>query len=98
MLRLVAIQPDGKIVLAGEMWPPFAALARVNPDGSLDPSFGQGGFVVDRRLPVLKSIALQPDGRILAGAVEGFRLAPLPARRRPRSELRRRRHRRDTRP
>jgi uncharacterized delta-60 repeat protein len=71
----MAVQPDGKIVLAGEMWPPFAALARVTPDGNLDSSFGQGGFVVDRRLPVLKSIALQPDGRILAGAVEGFRLA-----------------------
>lgn len=70
----MAIQPDGKIVLAGEMWPPFAALARVTPDGSLDPSFGQGGFVVDRRLPVLKSVALQPDGRILVGAEEGFRL------------------------
>lgn len=71
----MAIQPDGRIVLAGEMWPPFAALGRLMPNGSLDPSFGQGGFVVDRRLPVLKSIALQPDGDVLAGAVEGFRLA-----------------------
>lgn len=71
----MAIQPDGKIVLVGEMWPPFAALARVTTDGKLDPSFGQEGFVVDRRLPSLKSVALQPDGRILAGAVEGFRLA-----------------------
>jgi uncharacterized delta-60 repeat protein len=70
----MAIQPDGKIVLAGEMWPPFAALARVTPDGNLDPSFGRGGFVVDRRLPALKSVALQPDGRILVGAEEGFRL------------------------
>jgi uncharacterized delta-60 repeat protein len=71
----MAIQPDGRIVLAGEMWPPFAALGRLMPNGSLDPSFGQGGFVVDRRLPVLKSLALQPDGDILVGAVEGFRLA-----------------------
>ena len=71
----MAIQPDGRIVLAGEMWPPFAALGRLMPNGSLDPSFGQDGFVVDRRLPVLKSIALQPDGDVLAGAVEGFRLA-----------------------
>jgi uncharacterized delta-60 repeat protein len=70
----MAIQPDGRILLTGDMWPSFAAIARVNPDGSLDPSFGQGGFVVDRRLPDLRSLALQADGRILAGAVEGFQL------------------------
>jgi uncharacterized delta-60 repeat protein len=42
------VQPDGKIVTAGyvaESTDQFA-LARHNPDGSLDPSFGQNGRVV----------------------------------------------------
>src|SRR5882762_6084938 len=47
-----AIQPDGKIIAAGSTLPtgPFGAsddfaLARYNPDGNLDPSFGAGGKV-----------------------------------------------------
>jgi uncharacterized delta-60 repeat protein len=71
----MAAQPDGKILVAGDAWPGFAAISRVNPDGSLDPSFGRGGFVVDRRLSALRSIALQSDGRILAAAVDRFGLA-----------------------
>ena len=51
----VAIQPDGKIVVAGyaaipnvppaPQLPPTFALARYNTDGSLDTSFGTGGRV-----------------------------------------------------
>jgi uncharacterized delta-60 repeat protein len=48
----VAIQPDGKIVVAGnvgspdpnEAWVHNYAVARFNANGSLDTSFGQGGF------------------------------------------------------
>ncbi|HWO83812.1 MAG TPA: hypothetical protein VNM38_08505 [Solirubrobacterales bacterium] len=69
------VQPDGKIVLTGQTWPSFAAMARLNPDGSPDRGFGGGGFVVDRRLPPLSALALQPDGRIVAGAVGGYQLA-----------------------
>ncbi|HXQ88207.1 MAG TPA: delta-60 repeat domain-containing protein, partial [Solirubrobacterales bacterium] len=69
------VQPDGRIVLTGKTWPDFGALARLNPDGSPDAGFGAGGFVVDRRLPPLSALALQPDGRILAGGVGGFQLA-----------------------
>ena len=69
------VQPDGRIVLTGETWPEFAALARLNPDGSLDAGFGAGGFVVDRRLPLLSALALQPDGRIVAAGVRGYQLA-----------------------
>ncbi len=69
------VQPDGKIVVVGRIGPSFAALARLEPDGAPDPSFGQGGFVVDRRMPPLKALALEPDGRLLAAGVEGFQLA-----------------------
>ena len=41
----VAIQPNGKIVVAGNAGSDFA-LARYNADGSLDSSFGSGGKVV----------------------------------------------------
>src|SRR5438105_496196 len=39
------VQPDGKIVLAGTSGADFA-IARLNPDGSLDSSFGAAGKVV----------------------------------------------------
>jgi hypothetical protein len=41
----VAVQPDDKIVLAGEE-DRKVLVARLLPDGSLDPSFGNGGKVV----------------------------------------------------
>ncbi|HEX5610169.1 MAG TPA: delta-60 repeat domain-containing protein [Solirubrobacterales bacterium] len=69
------VQPDGKLVLTGSIWPEAGALARLNPDGSLDPSFGQGGFAIDRRLPGLRALALEGDGRIVAAAVGGSQLA-----------------------
>jgi uncharacterized delta-60 repeat protein len=67
-----AIQPDGKIVVAGRSnaGGNFDFLvARFNPDGSLDPSFGAGGRVttdfsggsVDRAF----ALALGPDGKIV---------------------------------
>jgi uncharacterized delta-60 repeat protein len=71
----MVVQPDGKIVLTGEDWPGVAALARLDPDGSPDAGFGEGGFVLDRRLPPVTALALQPDGRIIAGGVGGFQLA-----------------------
>jgi uncharacterized delta-60 repeat protein len=67
------LQPDGKIVVAGSyknegMTRQFA-LARYNPDGSLDQSFGAGGtlstdFGKDTHG---QAIALQPDGKIVVG-------------------------------
>lgn len=71
----MVIQPDGKIVLAGRTSPQAGAVARLLPDGSPDPSFGEGGFIVDRRLPGFRALALQPDGNIVAAAVGGFQLA-----------------------
>jgi uncharacterized delta-60 repeat protein len=67
----VAVQPDGRIVLAGNAWNPtlVAATVRLQPNGALDPSFGHGGIAT---LPVpqaINAMALQPDGRILLAGV-----------------------------
>jgi uncharacterized delta-60 repeat protein len=73
----VAIQPDGKIVVAGGMGTvsggPQAGfqVARLNPDGSLDPSFGQGGKINIAPAYIVDGLALQGDGKIvLAGRQE----------------------------
>jgi uncharacterized delta-60 repeat protein len=71
----VAVQADGKIVVAGGVAYGTAghsdfALARYNPDGSLDTGFGSGGTVLrGLGLPFggADAIALQPDGRIVVG-------------------------------
>lgn len=67
----VAIQPDGKIVVGGGVSQPGnrqAALARLDPSGNLDPSFGSGGKVLQRfhADDTLSSIGLEPDGKIVA--------------------------------
>jgi uncharacterized delta-60 repeat protein len=65
----VALQPDGKIVAAGNGTGTFA-LARYNRDGSLDPSFGTGGKV-STPVPAgddaaVQAVAVQPDGTVAA--------------------------------
>ena len=73
----IALQPDGKIILAGETFGIFGtrfALMRYNPDGSLDASFGNGGkvatdFEVFPNLAEATALALQPDGKIIAAGV-----------------------------
>ena len=65
------IQPDGKIVVAGETNEFFfmdAFVARLLPDGSMDPSFGNEGItIVDFRgeLDRANGVALQEDGKIV---------------------------------
>jgi uncharacterized delta-60 repeat protein len=66
----VALQSDGKIVAVGvtrffDVW----VVARYNANGSLDPTFGSGGFVTTDLLPgteVPYDVAVQPDGKIVA--------------------------------
>lgn len=65
----VAIQNDGKIVVAGQAGSEpniDFALARYNNDGNLDTNFGTGGIVTDigGRNPA-SSLALQSDGKIV---------------------------------
>jgi uncharacterized delta-60 repeat protein len=74
----VAIQSDGAIVVVGYTGDTFA-LARYNPDGSLDKSFSDDGkqttafeeptvFQIGSRG---EAVAIQQDGKIVAGGVSG---------------------------
>lgn len=72
--QAVAVQPDGKILVAGSggAGNEDFVLVRYNPDGSIDESFGQGGAArtdmkggADRA----QGIALLPDGSIVLGGV-----------------------------
>jgi uncharacterized delta-60 repeat protein len=68
----LAVQPDGKILVAGGFdngTNSDALLMRFNADGSLDTGFGASGKVVNALgtgIDVITSIALQPDGKIVA--------------------------------
>jgi uncharacterized delta-60 repeat protein len=67
----VAVQPDGKIVVAGGANDDFT-LVRYNRDGSLDRSFGQDGHVITAlsgALDIALDVAVQPDGKIVAAGV-----------------------------
>ena len=66
--RAVAIQPDGKIIVAGTTNLSFS-LVRYLTDGSLDGSFGNNGVVVTSTNlggDLAYALAIQPDGKILA--------------------------------
>jgi uncharacterized delta-60 repeat protein len=74
----VALQADGKIVVAGEASitsdDSDFALVRYNPDGGLDGGFGAGGKVVTAFTPALDfafGVAVDADGKITAGGVAG---------------------------
>jgi len=75
--RGVAVQPDGKIVVAGSSWTGLSSdfsLVRYNTDGSLDTTFGTDGRVTtdfDSSYDEAYSVAIQPDGKIvLAGQTQ----------------------------
>lgn len=70
----IALQADGKIVVAGDTYAGLAtdgdvAILRYNPDGSPDGSFGAGGVTT---IPIgawpdsAHDVAIQPDGKIVA--------------------------------
>src|SRR5215472_5041824 len=74
----VALQADGKIIAAGTVFVDFIigepsntdfALARYNPDGTPDTSFGNGGQVSTDFFGMEDdafSVLIQPDGKIIA--------------------------------
>ena len=76
LIHALAVQPDGKIVVAGQsLDSSFFRLARYLSDGSPDSSFGDGGSVETQVgegclcIGGAQGVALQPDGKIvLAGA------------------------------
>jgi uncharacterized delta-60 repeat protein len=74
----VAVQPDGKIVIAGKYYQD-AAIVRLNANGTSDASFGSNGIKIETAdvaggEPSITAITILPDGKILAagGAVNNF--------------------------
>lgn len=78
--RAIAVQPDGRIVVAGLSYQRTAdydfTLVRLMPNGALDTGFGDQGKVLtdfggdsDRAF----ALALMPDGRIVAGGQTNLR-------------------------
>ena len=75
----LVLQTDGKIVLTGTADFKFV-LARHNPDGRLDTSFDNDGFVFTEVQPAsfnsASALVLQPDGKLVvageSGAFDGF--------------------------
>jgi uncharacterized delta-60 repeat protein len=65
------VQPDGKILVGGNAALDYgndgSGLARLNPDGSLDNSFHADTIGTNDDFAVIISLALQSDGKILAG-------------------------------
>ncbi|MEU7121501.1 calcium-binding protein [Streptomyces zaomyceticus] len=80
----MALQPNGKIVLAGRADDPNSTeandfgLTRLNPNGSVDTGFGGDGFVVTgfNDFDEARAVLVQPDGKIVAaGYGAGFAFA-----------------------
>lgn len=67
-VRSVAVQGDGNILIAGLFTVVNGTIrnfvARLNPDGSLDPAFQHQSSGADN---VVQSVAVQRDGRVLIG-------------------------------
>jgi uncharacterized delta-60 repeat protein len=81
----LAIQPDGKIVAVGLARSGSSrdtnefAVARYNPNGSLDSSFDGDGRVLTAFTSLTDSAVdavVQPDGRIVVGGYAGFSFTP----------------------
>jgi uncharacterized delta-60 repeat protein len=75
-----ALQPDGKILIAGRVIadrasPNETLVARLNADGSLDPSFGTAGvrgFALSPLNDEAMDMVVQPDTRIVIAAAAQF--------------------------
>jgi uncharacterized delta-60 repeat protein len=67
----VKVQGDGKLVLGGGFAKRGPALARLLPDGRLDPDFGRDGKALSppRVRAHITALTVRRDGSILAGAV-----------------------------
>ncbi|MCC6840036.1 MAG: T9SS type A sorting domain-containing protein [Flavobacteriales bacterium] len=67
----MALQPDGKILIAGGFnfynGTPCNSIARLNNDGSLDTSFNSGAGVGNNPGVSILAMVLQPDGKIVIG-------------------------------
>ena len=74
-----ALQPDGKILVAGYTVAGTTtrlAVVRLQPNGSLDTTFGDGGkAVITQFSAIAEALALQPNGKIVAAGSSGGNLA-----------------------
>jgi uncharacterized delta-60 repeat protein len=78
-LEGMALQPDGKIVIAGfssAADTPYPLVARFNSDGTLDSLFGTGGRATfpalhDWGLAGMAGIVVQPDGHVVVAGTAG---------------------------
>lgn len=71
-INAVALQRDGKILLAGQNFHEEPYCIRLNADGSLDRSFGKGGVAVAAKFTgqqssMIRAVAVMPDGKIVLG-------------------------------
>ncbi|MBL8310198.1 MAG: hypothetical protein JNL19_07240 [Burkholderiales bacterium] len=75
--RALVLQPDGKIVVAGNCWlvgPVYGlCLARYSASGALDPTFDADGTVITSiatgvDFAAAAAVALQPDGKIIVAS------------------------------
>ncbi|MBV9927272.1 MAG: hypothetical protein JOZ96_19800 [Acidobacteria bacterium] len=72
-VQAIALQPDGKVLVGGGFYTNMVpasntatAVARLNPDGTVDPTFTAPTY---GPLYSTAAIALQPDGKILLGGI-----------------------------
>ena len=71
----IALQTDGKIVVAGWRNDPVRAndlaVARYNPNGSLDPTFSGDGKLLTNfgAVDMAEDVEIQPDGKIIVGGM-----------------------------
>jgi uncharacterized delta-60 repeat protein len=71
--KAVQIQPDGKIVVAGEITGGLAVI-RYLPNGIADPDFGNGGVAIvegEGANPVVRDLAIARDGDVLVAGGTG---------------------------
>jgi uncharacterized delta-60 repeat protein len=92
-LHAVAVQPDGRVVAAGQVTGPDGTdflVVRLDPDGAPDPSFGTAGRVTVDFTGVAgpgspfnteeaTAVALMPDGRIVVGGTGRAWAVPNPS-------------------
>jgi uncharacterized delta-60 repeat protein len=75
-VNAIQLLPGGKILLAGDVGhgspaQPIFALARYTSDGSLDPTFGNGGTVTTDfgASSIIRAVGLQLNGKLVAAGI-----------------------------
>lgn len=71
--RTMLVQPDGKILVAGNNAGAVGGIVRLNVNGTVDTTYGVGGSVHDLPDATWKSALMRSDGKLLvAGYVTSF--------------------------